>query len=284
MRTIQDVLKHPNSVVTQPLHLEIAALDAPASVLSFVLTEEMNTRFLADIIVTSQDKRINGATIVGQPAVFTIEEHASVPSMADVIHPVRHAARTVHGVVTQWTRVRTSRDEATYQVHLKPRFSLLEEVHDSAVLLDRSLRELLSDMIVDRDLFQSFDVEFELEGLDGKFEQTVMYEETVANFIDRHCRRVGVYYYFKQAKKEDGPQRDTLVFGNTPRGYMRALEVPVMPHSGLTSWHEAILTLEVTRALVPQTVREWDRNYRIPDDPLQVESIVAYDDRSSTGV
>lgn len=283
MRTIQDVLKHPNSVVTQPLHLEIAALDAPVSVLSFVLTEEMNTRFLADIIVTSQDKRIDGATIVGQPAVFTIEEHASVPSMAAVIDPVRHAARTVHGVVTQWTRVKTSRDEATYQVHLKPRFSLLEEVHDSAVLLDRSFRELLSDMIVDRNLFQSFDVEFELEGLDGKLEQTVMYEETVANFIDRHCRRAGVYYYFKQAKKEEGPQRDTLVFGNTPRGYMRALEVPLMPHSGLTSWHEAILTLEVTRALVPQTVREWDRNYRIPDDPLQVESIVAHDDRSVYG-
>ncbi|MDN7427527.1 type IV secretion protein Rhs [Burkholderia sp. AU16741] len=283
MRTIQDVLKHPNSVVTQPLHLEIAALDAPVSVLSFVLTEEMNTRFLADIIVTSQNKRIDGATIVGQPAVFTIEEHASVPSMAAVIDPLRHAARTVHGVVTQWTRVKTSRDEATYQVHLKPRFSLLEEVHDSAVLLDRSFRELLSDMIVDRDLFQSFDVEFELEGLDGKLEQTVMYEETAANFIDRHCRRAGVYYYFKQAKKEDGPQRDTLVFGNTPRGYMRALEVPLMPHSGLTSWHEAILTLEVTRALVPQTVREWDRNYRVPDDPLQVESIVAYDDRSVYG-
>lgn len=156
-------------------------------------------------------------------------------------------------------------------------------MHDSAVFLDRSLRELLGDVIVDRNLFESFDVEFELEGLDGKFEQTVMYEETVANFIDRQCRRAGVYYYFKQAKKEDGPQRDILVFGNTARGYVRALEVPVLPHSGLVSWHEAILTLETTRVLVPQTVREWDHNYRIPDDPLQVESVVAHDDRSVYG-
>ncbi|MGS0897671.1 contractile injection system protein, VgrG/Pvc8 family, partial [Burkholderia stagnalis] len=108
---------------------------------------------------------------------------------------------------------KTTRDEATYQLHLKPRLALLESVHDSAVFLDRSFRELLTDAIVDRNLFESFDVEFELEGLDGKFEQTVMYEETVANFIDRHCRRAGVYYYFKQARKEDGPQRDTLVFG-----------------------------------------------------------------------
>ncbi|KWA18384.1 type VI secretion system Vgr family protein [Burkholderia territorii] len=283
MRTIHDVLKHPSSVVTQPLHLEIATLDVPISVLSFVLTEEMNARFLASITVTSRDKQIDGAMVVGRPAIFTIEEHATVPSLAGMIDPVRHAARTVHGVVTQWTRVKASRDEATYQLHLKPRLSLLEEVHDSAVFLDRSLRELLTETIVDRRLFQSFDVEFELEGLDGKFEQTVMYEETVANFIDRHCRRAGVYYYFRQARKEDGPQRDTLVFGNTPRGYMRALEVPLLPHSGLASWHEAILTLEATRSLVPRKVREWDRNYRVPDDSLQVESIVADDDRSLYG-
>ncbi|WP_038708683.1 type VI secretion system Vgr family protein, partial [Burkholderia sp. lig30] len=189
----------------------------------------------------------------------------------------------VHGIVTNWTRVKTSRDEATYQLHLKPRLALLGEVHDSAVFLDRSFRELLTDTIVDRDLFESYDVEFELEGLDEKVEQTVMYEETVANFIDRHCRRAGVYYYFRQARKDDGPQRDTLVVSNTARGYMRALEVPLLPNSGLVSWHEAILTLAVTRALVPQTVRERDHNYRRPDDPLQVESVVAHDDRSVFG-
>lgn len=190
----------------------------------------------------------------------------------------------MHGIVTQWTRIKTSRDEATYQVLLKPRLALLEQVHDSAVFLDRSFRELLTDTIIDRELFQSYDVEFELDGLDAKLDQTVMYEETVANFIDRHCRRAGVFYYFKHAKKEDGPQRDTLVFSNTARGYMREIEVPLLPNSGLVSWHEAILELNVTRSLVPQTVREWDHNYRQPDDPLQVESAVAEQgDRSVYG-
>ncbi|ACR31037.1 Rhs element Vgr protein [Burkholderia glumae BGR1] len=275
MQTLQDVLKHPSAIVTQPLHLEIATLRSPISVFSFVLTEEMNTPFVADITVTSKDKHIDGAAVIGRPAIFSIEEHASVPSLPGLINPVQQATRTVHGIVTQWTRVKTSRDEATYQLHLKPRLALLEQVHDSAVFLDRSFRELLTDTIVDRDLFQSYDVEFELDGLDAKLHQTVMYEETIANFIDRHCRRAGVFYYFKHAKKEDGPQRDTLVFSNTARGYMRALEVPLLPNSGLVSWHEAILELNVTRSLVPQTVREWDHNYRQPDGPLQVESVVA---------
>jgi type VI secretion system secreted protein VgrG len=275
MQTIHDVLKHRSAIVTQPLHLEIATLPSPISVLSFVLTEEMNRPFVADITVTSSDKHIDGAAVVGRPAVFTIEEHASVPSMHGLINPVQHAARTVHGIVMQWTRVKTSRDEATYQLHLEPRLALLEQVHDSAVFLDRSFRDLLTETIVDRDLFHSYDIEFELDGLEAKRDQTVMYEETVANFVDRHCRRAGVFYYFKHAKKEDGPQRDTLVFSNTARGYMRALEVPLLPNSGLVSWHEAILELSVTRALVPQAVRGWDRNYRQPDDPLRVESIVA---------
>ncbi|HDR9001130.1 TPA: type VI secretion system tip protein VgrG [Burkholderia vietnamiensis] len=275
MQTIQDVLAHPSAIVTQPLHLEIATLQSPVSVFSFVLTEEMNAPFVADITVTSKDKHIDGAAVVGRPAIFTIEEHASVPSLSELINPFQRAARTVHGIVTQWTRIKTSRDEATYQVLLKPRLALLEQVHDSAVFLDRSFRELLTDTIIDRELFQSYDVEFELDGLDAKLDQTVMYEETVANFIDRHCRRAGVFYYFKHAKKEDGPQRDTLVFSNTARGYMREIEVPLLPNSGLVSWHEAILELNVTRSLVPQTVREWDHNYRQPDDPLQVESAVA---------
>lgn len=283
MRTIQDLLEHPSAVVTQPFYLDVATLAAPISVVSFVLTEEMNAPFVADLTVTSSDKHIDGASVVGRPAIFTIEEHASVPSMPGAIEPVRHAVRTVHGVVTQWTRIKTSRDEATYRLLLEPRLALLKQVHDSAVFTGRSFKELITDSIVDRNLFQSYDVEFELEGLDGKFEQTVMYEETVANFIDRHCKRAGVFYYFKHAKKDDGPQRDTLVFSNTARGYMRALEVPLVPYSGLASWHEAILELNVRRSLVPQTVREWDHNYREPDDPLRVESIVAHDDRSVYG-
>jgi type VI secretion system secreted protein VgrG len=64
---------------------------------------------------------------------------------------------------------------------------------------------------------------------------------------------------------------------------MRAIEAPLLPNSGLTTWHAAIHELKVERKLVAQVVREWDHNYRVPDDPLQVESTVATDDRSVFG-
>lgn len=103
MQTIQDVLKHPNAIVTQSLHLEIATLASALSMIEFTLTEAMNTPFLADITVTSTDKHIEGAACIGRPAIFMIDEHASVPSLPGLIDPVRHTARTVHGIVTQWT-------------------------------------------------------------------------------------------------------------------------------------------------------------------------------------
>lgn len=283
MRTIQDILQHPSAIVTQPFHIEVATLQSPLSVLEFELDEEMNRPYRVDITVTSADLRIDGAACVGRPGIFTIEEHASIPSQPGLVEPLRKTVRTVHGIVTRWERVRTSRDEATYRMVLEPRLALLRQVHDSAVFQDQTFRELLTDSIVDRQLFESYDVEFALDGFEEKFEQAIMYEETVADFVDRHCRRAGVYFYFRQADKADGPQRDTLVFGNSPRGYMRALDVPLMPHSGLVSWHEAVLTLNVGRVLVPQVVREWDHNYRSPDDPLKVESTLAHDDRSVFG-
>lgn len=283
MRTIQDIVKLPGAIVTQPFHLEIATFESALSVFDFESTEEMNQPYLVRITVTSTDRQIDGAACVGRSAVFTIDEHVSVPSSPLRVDPVQATARTFHGVVTQWARINTSRDQATYPLYLKPRLALLADVHDSGVFLDRSPAELLTDLIVDRDVFESYDVDLQLEGLDSKIEQTVMYEESVANCVDRHCRRNGVFFYFRQADKGDGPQRETAVFGNSPGAYMRALEVPLLPNSGLTTWHAAIHELKVERQLVAQVVREWDHNYRVPDDPLQVESTVATDDRSVFG-
>ena len=74
------------------------------------------------------------------------------------------------------------------------------------------------------------------------------------------------------------------MFGNNPRAYVRALELPLMPDSGLNgNWHEAVLTLSEARRLVPASVELWEHNYRIPHDPLKAESYVARDDHSVYG-
>ncbi|GAB3629585.1 Actin cross-linking toxin VgrG1 [Pandoraea terrae] len=284
MQTLQDVLQYPSARLTQHLRLSIGTLDTPIDVLSFRLEEGFNETYVADITVTSINKAIDAAACVGRRATFAIDEEAAVPSMPGLVTPVVEPARIVHGVVTQWERVKASRDEATYRLRIEPRVALLEQVHDSGLFQNKSLKELITELVVDRKRFDSYDVEFALEDAQEQFEQTVMYEETVWNFISRHCLRAGFYYYFKQGREGAGPRRDTIVFGNNPAGYVRALDVPMMPYSGLSgNWHEAVLAISEVRTLVPSTVELREHNYRTPADPLKVESRIASDDLSAYG-
>jgi type VI secretion system secreted protein VgrG len=283
-RAIVDILKYPSARLRQRFELQIGLVRSDLCAISFELNEALNETYRLDIVATSADHAIDAETCVGKHTTFTIVEEGCVPSMSGLIESVIAPARVVHGVVTRWERRKASRDETTYALRLEPRYALLGKVWDSGVFRNVSLKELITDAIVDRDLFDPHDVEFHLEGLDAKFEQTVMYEETVKAFIDRHCRRAGIYYYWKQGSKDDGPQRDTLVFGNNPRGYVRSLDIPFMPDSGLTgNWHEAVLSVSTVRELVSERVELWDRNYRIPDDPLTASAIVARDDHSIFG-
>ncbi|MDQ7978444.1 type VI secretion system tip protein VgrG [Paraburkholderia sp. SARCC-3016] len=251
------------------------------SVVSFELEEALNTTYKLDLVVTSSDHEMDGGACVGRRATFTIIEEGSVPSLVDVMEPVIEPARLVHGVVTRWERRSSSRDETTYALRIEPRFALLAHVHDSGVFRNKTMSDLIRECIVDRKLFDPHDIEFHLEGVEEKFEQTVMYEETVKGFIDRHCRRAGIYYYFKQGDKA---WRDIVVFGNNPRGYVRALELPLMPDAGLNAnWHEAVLSIGTVRELAPAAIELWDRNYREPADSLKASTVVAHDDESLFG-
>ena len=284
MGTIKDVLQHPSARLTQHLRLSIGTVNSPLDVLEFRLEQELNETYRAGITLTSTDQAIDGAACVGRRATFTVEEKAAIPSVPGLVAPVIEPGIIVHGVVTQWERVRTGPDEATYRLLLEPRVALLDRLHDSGVFHSKSLKDLITELMVDRKLFDSFDIEFALEDAQEQFEQTVMYEESVWNFISRHCRRAGVFWYFKQGRKSDAPRRDTIVFGNNPRSYVRALEVPLMPYSGLSGkWHEAVLTISEVRKLVASAVELWEHNYRTPDDSLKAESTVAHADRSTFG-
>ena len=284
MGTIKDVLRHPSARLTQHLRLSIGTVSSPLDVVEFEVRQAFNETYTADITLTSTDKAIDGAACVGRRATFTVEERAAIPSLPGLTKPVVEPGFLLHGVITRWERQKTSRDESTYRVLIEPRVALLDRVHDSGVFHDKSLRELITELVVDRKLFDSFDVDFALEDAQEQFEQTVMYEESVWNFLSRHCRRAGFFWYFRQAREDDAPQRDTIVFGNNPRAYVRALELPLMPESGLSgNWHEAVLSISEVRTLVPSSVEIWEHNYRAPVDALKAGAIVADDDRSVFG-
>ncbi|WP_176329356.1 contractile injection system protein, VgrG/Pvc8 family, partial [Paraburkholderia sacchari] len=142
--------------------------------------------------------------------------------------------------------------------------ALLKRIVKSDTFKDVTLQELITQAVIDRKNFDAFDVEFQIEGLDQKMEQVVMYEESLYNLIARHCRRKGVFWFYKQGRAKDG-RLDTIVFSNNPRAYVRSIDVPLLDGAGLNSnWQEAAQKVNEQRRLVPAAIEVWERNYRTP--------------------
>jgi len=281
---IETILKHPSARLRQLLRLKVAKYTTPLSVVKSKFTAAFNEPFRLSLVVTCSDQQIDSGQWVGRRATFTLEDEASIPSAPGLVDPAVEPQLIVHGVITRWKRVNVTRDEATYRLRIEPRIALYDRVHDSGVFREKSVKDLIAELFIDRRNIDPFDVEFALEEVRETFEQTVMYEESLLNFVDRHCRRAGIFWYFKQAGGQDRPKRDTIVFGDNPRAYVRSVKVPYAPYSGLSSdWSKAVLSIEAARELVPESIRVWDDNYRTPEDPLEAQAEVAKGDRSVYG-
>jgi type VI secretion system secreted protein VgrG len=280
-----DALRHPSARLTQHLKLWIGTLELGLDVLDFKVRAGLCQDYTVDVTVTSPHLDIGGKQCVGRRAGLQIDERVAVPS-ANYVTPVDHEAATFNGVVTRWKRIRTSRDEATYRLRIEPRFAALcQRMVRSDAFKDVTFQEMVTKLVVDRQNFDAFDLEFQLEGAQEKREQVVMYEESVWAFIARHAKRQGIFWFYKQGRGKHG-QLDTLVFADNPRAYLRSLDVPLRPGSGLNSdWHEAVLGVSERRELVAATIELWERNYRTPEDALRARANVSDedDDRSVFG-
>lgn len=280
-----DTLLHPSARLSQRLSLWVGGLEIPLDVVKFRVKAGFCQDYIVDVTVTSPELAIDGKLCVGKRAGLQIDERATVPSASDADSVDREAA-TFNGVITRWKRVSVSRDEGTYRLRLEPRFAaLLKRIVRSDTFKDVTLQELITQAVVDRKNFDAFDVEFRIEGLDEKMEQVVMYEESLYNLIARHCRRKGVFWFYRQGRSKDG-RLETIVFANNPRAYIRSIEVPLLDGAGLNSnWQEAAQKVNEHRRLVAATVEVWERNYRTPDDPLRASANVSSEagDRSVFG-
>ncbi|WP_028213023.1 type VI secretion system tip protein VgrG [Paraburkholderia mimosarum] len=284
-KSFTDALRHPSARLSQRLRVWAGILEHDFDVVKFRVRGGFCKDYTADVTVTSSQLDLDGKQYVGRRAGLQVDERVAVPSVS-YIEPVDHEAATFNGVITRMERIGVSRDEATYRLRIEPRFAALcKRIIKSDTFKDVTLQEMIRQALVDRKNFDAVDVEFQIEGLLEKMEQVVMYEESLWNFITRHCRRKGVFWFYKQGRGKNG-QLDTIVFANNPRAYIRSVEVPLIQDSGLSAGcHEAVLSLNDARTLVPATIELYERNYRTPEDPLRATVNVSSEagDRSVFG-
>jgi uncharacterized protein involved in type VI secretion and phage assembly len=192
--SVRHAVANPNHSVTNPYTVEIPGTTLSLSIVKYELDERFNRPFFANITVTSSNMAISGADSIGRWSIFHIDAESSFAwSSARAVERLR----TLHGVVTQWEHVSSSPDEATYRLRVEPRFALLRQTTDSRVFLDTTLQQIFKDSIVDRKVFEHFDIECQFDGKEQTFKQVLMYEESIEAFVSRLCRKAGIFYYFK---------------------------------------------------------------------------------------
>ncbi len=284
-KSFADALRNPDVRLTQHLRLWIGKEEHDLDVLDFKVKGGFCKDYVVNLTVTSPRLDIDGKDYVGRRAGLHVDERAAMP-LASWTDPVDHAAATFNGVVTRWKRIRTSREEAAYELRIEPRFAALGKrlVH-SDVFNDVTFEEMTRQLLLDGKNFDAFDIEFHLEGPQEKMQQIVMYEESRWNMIARHAKRKGIFWFYRQERGENG-LLDILVFADNPRAYVRSINLPLLAESGLHSnAHEAAQAVHERRALVPATIELWERNYRTPEEPLRATANVSGEagDRSVFG-
>ncbi|KXV04317.1 hypothetical protein CR51_13820 [Caballeronia megalochromosomata] len=276
---ILTALKDPSARLTQHLRLKIGGSRADVDVVEFTHIEAFNTEYALDLTVTVSDFSLDGSDFVGKHATFEVEERVSLSYMK-----AAHAARITHGLITQWEFLSASHDIATFQLRIEPRVALLDRIKTSRVFREKTLKEIFYELLVDRKLIWPHDINLNFEGLDERYDEVLMYEESVLAFIKRLCLKYGLYYYYTQAESDEKAYRDSLVIDNQAKGYVRSIDVPVMPYSGLSArWHEAVLSIKRKRRLMPGSVTLRERNYRTPQEPLIATIEVDYQDKTLHG-
>ncbi|WP_228937061.1 phage late control D family protein, partial [Paraburkholderia saeva] len=191
-KSFTDALRHPSARLSQRLRVWVGILEHDFDVVKFRVRGGFCKDYTADVTVTSSQLDLDGKQYVGRRAGLQVDERVAVPSVS-YVEPVDHEAATFNGVITRIERIGVSRDEATYRLRIEPRFAALcKRIIKSDTFKDVTLQEMIRQALVDRKNFDAFDVEFQIEGLLEKMEQVVMYEESLWNFITRHCRRKGV--------------------------------------------------------------------------------------------
>ncbi|MCG8163748.1 type VI secretion system tip protein VgrG, partial [Brenneria goodwinii] len=124
---------------------------------SFSATEGLSQTYCYQITFTSGSDIAPGEMLL-QDATFTFNTPGSL--LGDIA--LSEAARSIHGVVTQFQRLSASVDEVRYQLTLEPRLALLANAGRPAIYQNQSVPEIIEQVLRQQHQFEGWQFEFRL--------------------------------------------------------------------------------------------------------------------------
>ncbi|MCI4595905.1 type VI secretion system Vgr family protein [Escherichia coli] len=234
--------------------LKIRGLKSPVDVLTFTGREQLSAPFRYDIEFTSTDKTIEPESVLMQDGAFSL----SAPPVQGM--PVQTALRTLHGIITGFKLLSSSRDEARYEVRLEPRMALLTRSRQNAIYQNLTVPQIVEKILRERHQMRGQDFVFNLKSEYPSREQVMQYGEDDLTFISRLLSEVGIWFRFATDARL---KIEVIEFYDDQSGYERGLTLPLRHPSGLHDGAtEAVWGLNTAYSVVEKSVTTRDYNYR----------------------
>jgi type VI secretion system secreted protein VgrG len=149
---------------------------------------------------------------------------------------------------------------SVYQLEVVPAVWMLSQIHRSRIFQQKTTPEIL------REVLQSFDVRYELQGTFQKRNYCVQYRETDFNFISRLMEEEGIFYFLLHSNGAH-----TMVIANTGQSHPDCptkADIPFYTTAEDEGYIATIRMLERHTRLQSGKVTFWDHNFQLPDSKL----------------
>ncbi|WP_428943829.1 type VI secretion system Vgr family protein [Pantoea sp. FN060301] len=274
MTTLPPVL---NTTTLNRYHLQIKGCDIPLDVESFNAREALSECYRYDIVLTSPDQDIDPSVMLMADVTFIMQ---TLPEtrLRMAIEP--EVQRSVHGVITHFSRISASRDEATYTLSFQPRLALLDKSRRTAIYQNQSVPEVVEQILRQNHNWPGWLFEFRLGHSYPRRELITQFMQSDLAFITCLLSEVGISFRFVMDPKI---KHEVITFTDSGRDWQHGVKVPVVNPAGTFDGRiESVWHLQAFHQVVERSASHKDYNYRSAGELLETQADITHDDNAFT--
>ena len=243
--------------------LTVDNLISPISVLRVQGNEQLNQPWHYTIEFTSIDKTLSPDTLLNQNASFSFNPAiknmlgTAIRSLSEL--PVQSDLRKIYGVITRFSLLSVSKEQAHYQIVLSPRLAKLALNRNNAIYQNQSVISVVEEVLHSHG-FTGIDYRLELNNRYPEREFITQWQESDLSFIQRLLADVGVWFRFETHAEHNC---DVIVIGDYEQGYEQVNNIDYrLPNGTLDGGTESIWDIQLRSRVVESSVKVQDYNYR----------------------
>lgn len=229
---------------------KIQGSSSKTGVLDMCVDEAMSTPFRADLSIVSEDE-IPLESVLEKEGLLTVDG--------------AHSDRYIHGVISTFERVAEGERFITYKATLVPRIWFLGLRKDNRIFQNKTVREIITEVLEAAQIKGSDRVEFRLEGTYKPMEYCTQYRETDLAFLSRLLEHEGIYYFFEHTDKTH-----KIVFADGKSAYkpLNSVEELLFKEAGMVAGDESVLAFTCRKKVKPGKLTLNDFNPAQPSTPM----------------